>query len=40
MALQTSMSIGDLKKRNEASKAARDTERSGTSTNGQQNQGR
>ncbi|MFE3485103.1 hypothetical protein [Streptomyces griseus] len=40
MALQTSMSIGELKKRNDASQAARDAERTGTPANGQQKEGR
>ncbi|WP_257791368.1 hypothetical protein [Streptomyces sp. S063] len=40
MALQTSMSIGELKKRNEASKAARAAERSGSAPTGQQQKGR
>ncbi|WP_275672758.1 hypothetical protein [Streptomyces anulatus] len=40
MALQTSMSIGELKKKNEASKTARDAEKRGTPSNSQQKKGR
>ncbi|WP_406144162.1 hypothetical protein [Streptomyces anulatus] len=40
MALQSSMSIGELKKKNEQSQAARDAEKRGTPSNGQQKTGR
>ncbi|WP_267921161.1 MULTISPECIES: hypothetical protein [unclassified Streptomyces] len=40
MALQTSISIGELKKRNDASQAAREAEKTGSATSGQQQKGR
>ncbi|MGW5928064.1 hypothetical protein ACWF2L_17710 [Streptomyces anulatus] len=40
MALQTSMSTGELKKKNDESKAAREAEKSGSGSNGQQQKGR
>ncbi|MEV7491431.1 hypothetical protein AB0O08_11820 [Streptomyces anulatus] len=40
MALQTSISIGDLKKKNDQSQQAREAEKSGSATSGQQQKGR
>ncbi|MEV6074934.1 hypothetical protein AB0L80_07485 [Streptomyces sp. NPDC052069] len=40
MALQTSISIGALKKKNDASQQAREAEKSGSGSNGQQKTGR
>ncbi|MGC5531588.1 hypothetical protein [Streptomyces sp. SR-10] len=40
MALPKSISIGDLKKKNAESQAAREAEKSGSGSNGQQKTGR
>lgn len=40
MALPKSISIGDLKKKNDASQATRKAEQSGSTSNGQQKKGR
>ncbi|WP_257132645.1 MULTISPECIES: hypothetical protein [unclassified Streptomyces] len=40
MALQTSISIGALKKKNAESQTAREAEKSGSGSNGQQQKGR